>query len=190
MRKLYIGISGKMGSGKTTLTNGLINNIDLGGHTTTERVSLAKPIKDIQDSIYSQLSMDMEGEKDRDLLIALGMWGRGKDPDFWLKKAVEEMQRVDSRVIICDDIRFINEANWFKKNGILMRINGEQRGSNVDHNTSNVTETALDDYSFDYYLDNRESAEATLSQALYCLMIHMNGKLEEDEDGKCERYKS
>ena len=86
--KLYIGISGKMGSGKTTLSTAIMEAMDL----SSTRVSLASPIKRIQDNIYRDLGIEMEGEKDRDLCIAVGLWGRGKDPDFWLKQAIMDMK--------------------------------------------------------------------------------------------------
>ena len=74
--KLYIGISGKMGSGKTTLSEGILN---AGSSLSSTRVSLAAPIKRLQDNIYNDLGLELEGDKDRDLLIALGMWGRNRE---------------------------------------------------------------------------------------------------------------
>lgn len=170
--KLYLGISGKMGSGKTTLSEGIITAL---GSLKIVRVSLAKPIKDIQDSIYRDLDLVMDGEKDRDLLIALGMWGRTKSPNFWLEKAIEKMEDIDADIIICDDVRFLNEAAWFSENGMLMRIEGEQRGDNVDEsNKGNTTETNLDEFSFKYTVQNTDSVEATLMSALYALAQHIN----------------
>lgn len=170
--KLYLGISGKMGSGKTTLTNGLIKALS---NLKIERVSLATPIKDIQFNIYRELELEMVGEKDRDLLIALGMWGRGKDPDFWLKQAVKNMEKSKADIVICDDVRFTNEAEWFKKNGLLMRLEGEQRGSNVDHNRKDdPTETTLDNFLFEHVIKNNDGIEATLMSALYSISTHVN----------------
>lgn len=161
--KILIGISGRMGSGKTTLSDALIKR--LGG----TKVSLAAPIKNLQNMIYNNVSIDMEGDKDRDLLIALGKWGRSKHEDFWLNEVKHLINTLDDIVIICDDIRFPNEAKFFKENGILMRINGEQRGINVDHNVNDATETALDNYPFDFYIDNRKSIEECVTDALMCI---------------------
>lgn len=169
--KLYLGISGKMGSGKTTLTNGIINALK---HLMVKRVSLAKPIKDLQDIIYSDLELEMEGEKDRDLLIALGMWGRNKDPDFWLHQAVKKMKATKAHIVICDDVRFLNEAEWFKKNGLLIRLEGEQRGDNVDESRKNdTTETDLDDFPFEHVISNKDGIEPTLMSALYSIAQHI-----------------
>ncbi len=165
--KLYVGISGKMCVGKTTLTNGIIEAL---GSLKVERVSLAKPIKDIQDMVYSELELEMQGEKDRDLLIALGMWGRGKDSNFWLKQAVKAMEKSDAHIVICDDVRFFNEAKWFNDNGLLIRLEGEQRGANVDKSRANdPTETNLDSFPFDHVIKTEHGIEATLMSALYSI---------------------
>lgn len=186
MTKLYLGISGKMGSGKTTLTNNIISALE---HLAVKRVSLAQPIKDIQDSIYRKLNIKMEGEKDRPLLIALGMWGRDKDPDFWLKQAVKQMGMLKSDIVICDDVRFPNEAKWFEENGMLIRIEGEQRGDNVDESRkTDRTETALDDHTFKYTVSNLDGIEATTMSALYAIAQHQ-GVTEELMDKAAEQIR-
>jgi len=169
--KIYVGISGKMGSGKTTLTNGIIEAFK---NLTVKRVSLAKPIKDLQDTIYNKLDLEMQGEKDRDLLIALGMWGRGKDSDFWLHQAVKSMEETFADIIICDDVRFLNEAKWFSENGLLLRLEGKQRGDNVDESRKDdVTETQLDDYPFEHVISNEHGKEMTLMSSLYSIAQHI-----------------
>lgn len=161
--KILIGISGKLGTGKSTLANAIISQ--LGG----TRVSLAAPIKEVQDMIYRKLNLTMEGEKDRDLLIALGKWGRSKHENFWLNEVEHLIDTLEDIVIICDDIRFPNEAKFFQDNGVLIRINGEQRGVNVDHNINDSTETSLDSYPFDFYIDNRKTIEECVKDALMCI---------------------
>lgn len=171
MNKLYLGISGKMGSGKTTLTEGIISSLE---HLVIKRVSMAQPIKDAQDKVYEELNMVMEGEKDRDLLIALGLWGRKKSPSFWLDKAVEKMEEIEADIIICDDVRFQNEAEWFTENGLLIRLEGEQRGDNVDESRKDdPTETNLDNFNFKYYISNRHSPEESCTSALYVIAEHI-----------------
>lgn len=154
MNKILIGISGKMGSGKTTMTNALLDYFP-----DSRRISLADPIKELQNDIYNKLGLTMVGEKDRDLLIALGKWGRNKHPDFWLDALKKSFDSYDETMLICDDIRFENEASFFDANGILVRLTGLQRGANVDHNVNDPTETALDWYSFQYSIDNRRPLE-------------------------------
>ncbi len=170
--KLFLGISGKMGSGKTTLTEGIRNSLNT---FTSEVVSLAKPIKDIQHMIYNELDLEMVGEKDRDLLIKLGMWGRDKSPTLWLEQAVKKFKSSPADIVICDDVRFGNEAEWFEENGLLIRIEGEQRGTNVDDSKkSDSSETALDEFDFKYTVNNHSGVENTLMSALYCVSQHLN----------------
>lgn len=172
MGKIYIGISGKMGVGKTTVTNGIqkvLKNSDI------EVVSLAKPIKDIQNLIYSSLDMNMKGVKDRSLLIALGMWGRGKDDNFWLDQAVKRFTEATSDIVICDDVRFENEAEWFKNNGILIRLEGDQSGGNVDESDKDSpTETALDSYEFDNVVSNTSGIIPTLLQVMHIISTELD----------------
>ena len=54
-----------------------------------------------------------------------------------------------------------------------MRLEGEQRGDNVDHNTSNISETSLDRYPFKYYINNKVSQEDMVMQGLYSIAQHL-----------------
>lgn len=150
--KLLIGISGKMGTGKSTVSNILREA------TGAEIISMASPIYKLQDMIYDECNLEMKGDKDRDLLIALGLWGRSKDKEFWLEQFANKILQSSSDIIICDDVRFPQEAEFFRRNGFLFRITGAQRGNNVDESKfNNESETALDDYEFENVLDNSES---------------------------------
>lgn len=154
-QKLFIGISGKMGTGKSTITNILLEAIDNSG-----KISMSSPIYKAQDLLYEEYGLTLSGEKDRALLIAIGMWGRDRDSDFWLNQAVSTGINNNNEVVICDDVRFPNEANFFKKHGVLVRIEGKQRGDNVDHSkATDPTECALDDYDFEHVLSNKLSPE-------------------------------
>ena len=164
VNKIYIGISGKMGSGKSTLAK----NIALALQSmSSETISLAKPIKDLQETIYKQLDLELPDVKDRPLLIALGGWGRGKYSSFWLDQAVKSMKKSKAEIVLCDDVRFENEARWFQEHGILFRIEGEQRGDNVDkHLCNNSTETALDKFEFENIINNNLSPHQSATIAL------------------------
>ena len=164
VNKIYIGISGKMGSGKSTLAK----NIALALQSmSSETISLAKPIKDLQETIYKQLDLELPDVKDRPLLISLGEWGRAKYSSFWLDQAVKSMKKSKAQLVICDDVRFENEARWFQDNGILFRIEGEQRGSNVDkYLCNNPTETALDKFEFENIINNNLTIHSSTTIAL------------------------
>lgn len=154
-QKLFIGISGKMCVGKSTITKLLLAAIP-----NSCRVSLAAPIYKAQDMIYKEYKLTMEGDKDRDLLIAIGKWGRDRSEDFWLSQFAGMSLDNEYEVIICDDVRFENEAEFFKKYGTLIRLEGTQRGNNVDLSRANdATETSLDNYKFDNVINNSLSPE-------------------------------
>ena len=72
-QKLFIGISGKMGTGKSTLPDLLLKALPNSG-----KGSMASPIYKGQDILYNEYGLPLEGDKDRPLLIAIGMWGRDK----------------------------------------------------------------------------------------------------------------
>lgn len=157
-----IGISGRMGTGKTAISEGLIKMF---ADKKVVRLSMASPIKELHNLIYDKVPYKLVGEKDRDLLLALGKWGRSKSPDFWLNAFHETVVTMDADLIICDDIRFVNEAEYVKEHGILLRLRGLQRGPNVDKNINDVTETVLDTYNFPYYIDNRRPEENCIIDA-------------------------
>jgi len=156
---MLIGLSGKMGTGKSTLANYLQSK------RPCHIVKIAGLLYELQDMIYEKLDMKVQGEKDRPLLIALGMWGRDKDENFWTAKALEKAMKLTGTVII-DDIRFPNEADAIvNAGGILIRIEGEQRGDNLNPELmNNKTETALDNYKFKNVIDNTSSIEESLRQ--------------------------
>lgn len=165
-QKLFIGISGKMGVGKTTISQMLQSIMP-----NSEVLAFASPLYKAQDMIYDQYSLNLQGDKDRDLLIAIGQWGRNIDPDFWIEQFAKQALESEFEIIICDDIRFPNEAKFFEKFGTLVRIDGEQRGDNVDSSrATNITETALDNYKFDHVISNKQSP-ADICMAIANVML-------------------
>ena len=167
--KLFIGISGKMAVGKSTVSKLLKEAFQIDNKVIL--TSLASPIYKVQDMIYNEYKIGMVGDKDRDLLIAIGLWGRNKHPDFWLEQFVRQSLDSEYEIILCDDIRFENEANFFKKHGLLFRIEGEQRGDNIDISKANdPTECSLDEYEFDNVISNKLSPENMCKEIAKVLM--------------------
>lgn len=87
-------------------------------------------------------------------LIELGNWGRKQDPDYWLKKILNE----DGNIIVTD-VRVPHEYAIFKQAGaISIRIEATRqtrsnRGNLVGEN--DITETGLDNITdWDYIIDN------------------------------------
>jgi len=182
MKKLLIGISGKMGTGKSTLAHMLKAAFEETGKVAIS--SLASPIYTAQHLLYNEYNLELNGDKDRDLLLAIGKWGRSKNKDFWLEQFARTSIESAYEIIICDDVRMKNEADFFKKNGLLFRIEGEQRGSNVDESkVDNPTECDLDDYEFEHIISNKQ-APAMMCQEIAHIML---GKGAEDGEQEIQK---
>lgn len=120
----------------------------------------------IQDFIYNRLGLVMKGEKDRDLLIAIGEWGRNISPSLWTDACFKRVSKLENNIVMIDDIRFPEEAEAvLKLGGVLVRLEGTQRGPNVDPKSANrSSETALDNYPFKHVISNLGTQEETIEQ--------------------------
>jgi len=92
-------------------------------------------------------------------LIKLGNWGREKDPDYWLKKILEQ----DGNIIVTD-VRVPHEYEVFKNAGaISIRIEASRlvrakRGTLVGED--DITETGLDNIKdWDFIVYNESDYE-------------------------------
>ena len=90
-QKLLIGISGKMAVGKSTISHML--KAAFGESMKVNIVSLSKPIYQAQDLLYKHYGLTLEGDKDRELLIAIGLWGRNKSENFWIFRKKNQRPR-------------------------------------------------------------------------------------------------
>ncbi len=87
-------------------------------------------------------------------LINLGNWGREQDPDYWLKKIIEQ----DGNIIVTD-VRVPHEYEVFKSAGaVAIRVEASRetrasRGELIGEN--DITETGLDNVTdWDYIIEN------------------------------------
>ena len=97
-------------------------------------------------------------------LINLGNRGRAQDPDYWLKKILEQPGN-----IIVTDVRVPHEYEVFKSAGaIAIRVEATRetrmrRGNLVGEN--DITETGLDNITdWDYVIDNNSDYAALEEQ--------------------------
>ena len=100
-------------------------------------------------------------------LINLGNWGRAQDPDYWLKKIIEQ----DGNIIVTD-VRVPHEYEVFKNAGAIAirveasRENRIQRGGELV-GENDITETGLDNIKdWDYIIDNNSDYESLKKQVL------------------------
>lgn len=99
-------------------------------------------------------------------LIKLGNWGRAQNPDYWLKKILEQNGN-----IIVTDVRVPHEYEIFKNAGaITIRVKASretraQRGTLVGEN--DITEVGLDNIkNWDYIIDNNSDYNSLKEQVL------------------------
>lgn len=92
-------------------------------------------------------------------LINLGNWGRAQDPDYWLKKILEQ----DGNIIVTD-VRVPHEYEVFKAAGaIKIRVEASRetrakRGELIGE--TDITEVGLDNINdWDYIIDNNGDYE-------------------------------
>ena len=109
---MKIAISGKICSGKSTLTDKLIEI-----YPNLVKKSFAGKIKEMAIELFGMK------EKDRKLLQDIGTNMRLIDEDVWVKYIVN----TSNDYVIIDDLRFENEARLLKENNwILIRLNISQ----------------------------------------------------------------
>jgi len=174
-----IGISGKMGSGKDTLSIVInyvadnfapesianweqpVNEFTYANKKYSEKLKymvcflIGCDRSDLEDREFKEkeLGEEWDGLTPRKLLQLLGTEA-GRHiihPNIWVNALFADYEK-DSNWIITD-VRFPNEAEAIKdKGGILIRI---ERPQLIERDFEHLSETALDDYDgFDYVINN------------------------------------
>ena len=153
-----IAISGKMGSGKTTLTQEIIRQLDIMG-ISAQQVSLGAAVKDVANRYFG---MD-PATKDRVLLQKIGQQFREIRPSVWIDLIIDEVSDVDT-VYICDDVRFQNELSALTTAGwktIRLQVSESEQKRRIQTTYQNsweshwrarneISETDLDNYESEF----------------------------------------
>ncbi len=148
--------SGKQYSGKDTAAKIMLENL-----TDYKRCAMGDIIKLTYGKEKGLTYEEIEKNKAqyRADLIKLGNWGREQDPDYWLKKILEQ----DGNIIVTD-VRVPHEYEIFKNAGaITIRVEASRetrskRGELVGEN--DITETGLDNIkNWDFIIDNNSTYE-------------------------------
>jgi dephospho-CoA kinase len=156
--RLLIGITGKMGSGKSLAADYLCEKYHC------KKLRLSGKMRDI--------AKELEIEPTRDFLQGIGRFMREFDDDVWVRYIFKKVQSTDSPIVI-DDIRRQNEINFLRPLGFtfiridtdsdIRRRRIEKRGteeiSDADWQrwSRHLTENQVTKLSVDYYLENNES---------------------------------
>jgi hypothetical protein len=108
-----LGFSGGMGSGKSTAIELLRQECP----TPLQLVKFAQPLYDLQEMAYDRIASAYQRPasfvKDRKFLQWVGSdWGRNLSQSLWVDiwRAAAEQAHREGKVVVCDDVRFDNEA--------------------------------------------------------------------------------
>tara|TARA_Y100000389_G_C17313948_1_gene439453 strand:- start:214 stop:765 length:552 start_codon:yes stop_codon:yes gene_type:complete len=163
---MHIAITGKMGSGKSFLTEKILREFDC-----YETTSFASRVKELAIELFG-MSL-----KDRGLLINLATKMREIDPDVWINCVFRFINKKKSNnFVVIDDLRLANEYSILKSSGwFLIKIDideqnrqnrlkiiyGDEYESHKTHFNS-ITENdvvSMDDSNFDYVIRNDNDIE-------------------------------
>lgn len=173
MVDLVVLISGRMGSGKTTLRESLIDMLTIRGYD-VNHYSFARPVYEaaaaVQQVLSEQYGVPML-KKDRALLQVIGTdWGRNtRDENIWVDCAREYVRRSKEEVVVIDDARFPNEllADFGCKT-LIIRLEAAEaiRRERADSfgSTAHASESALDGVTFDFTIQTDEIDQHTTAE--------------------------
>lgn len=161
---MIIGFSGGMGVGKSTAVNVLRANTDRPVYL----IKFAQPLYDMQELIYNRIRPVYERPesfvKDRKLLQWLGTeWGRDTISktlwvDLWKARAGQVFFDNPRSIIVCDDVRFDNEAETIKGAGgqvVLLTAKGSaDRAFGGEGIKQHSSEAGIDGKYVDHHVDN------------------------------------
>lgn len=98
-------------------------------------------------------------------------WGtefrRAQCPTYWLDRVADEIAEKKPDLVLIDDMRFINEANWVKEQGgytvhVHRPSDQKLKGAEAAH----ISEHQLTEYAFDFKIVNDGSLSQLHSRAI------------------------
>lgn len=153
---MRIGLTGKGGSGKSTIAKYLAKKYG------APIFSFATPIKNFTYAIFGR-DLDRNKEKYRRFMQVVGSEVRRVDPAAWIEYLDYYLwpRMVQGYNLVVDDVRFLNEAEYLRKQGfMLIRVVG--RSKVLGAASAHVSETEQDEIEADFTLDNSGSLEETI----------------------------
>lgn len=163
MEAFVIGIAGKARSGKDTLADHISTILG----SDAARAAFADPVKDMLRAIgvhdidkYKEVEHPVLRATSRRMMQTLGTeWGRDTlGEDTWINLTREK--GLGKKFLIVSDVRFENEADFVRENGILFHVYG-RGGIAGDHKSESGIEFKFRDFK----LDNSYELEFFLEQA-------------------------
>lgn len=180
----YIGVSGKMGSGKDTVAKIISEHLNSLG-CRTAIVPFALELKRMVMELFGFSEEEVYKTKPPEVRRILQMFGtnviRERDENFWIRMLEKNAEKVDNPFgyvfVIVPDVRFYNEAQFIRsRGGLLIRVERDQNPTVMVDNTEesgaklHLSETDLDhrSYMFHQVINNnwslKELEEFTLGR--------------------------
>lgn len=162
-KPFVIGVTGKARSGKDTLSEHLYTRLGFD----CNRAAFADPVKDMLRAIgiddiegYKEEVHPLLGVTSRKMMQTLGTeWGREAiGGDTWINLTKEKGK--GKKFLVISDVRFENEANFVRENGILLHVTG-RGGIKGFHKSESGVKFQLGDFR----IDNGYDIEYLFSQA-------------------------
>lgn len=152
-----IGLSGKARHGKDSFGS-MLRSAFYTARTTSLTYAFAGALYDLCRREYGMT------DKDAPLLQRVGLEERAKDDLVWVRKVFDLIVAEQQQVAIITDVRFKNEAKAIRDaGGVLIRLTRwtSEGVPFVDPSrpADHVSETDLDDYSFDEWVENTGSPD-------------------------------
>ena len=175
-------ISGKQGSGKTTLQNAVRAHMERAYKVKTHEIRFADTIYKIHD--YARELLRFRGvarpDKDGAFLQMLGTeWGRNQiDPNIWVQCALGEISNTcpsprEDYLFLISDCRFKNEFDGVEAFKVRLEAGKEVRQARCDgwrDNDQHQSEIDLDEYAsegfFNCYVDTEMPIQTSISHIL------------------------
>lgn len=198
---MIIVISGKQGSGKSTLTNELLKRF---GPCGAIKMRFAQPLYEMHDACRAILAKyNVQGYnfsvKDGELLQVLGTeWARKTIHDkIWINCLMNQIRNLPKNLhCLIEDTRFQNEFDAFKdvENALTVRLEcptilRKVRCENWRSNDTHLSETDLDAYAeagkFDLYFKTDQLDVATIADQI---VAHINQKIVHEINQRSEGF--
>ena len=161
---MIVGLSGKLETGKTTAAlylerdHGFVRRSFAAILRRYTSLIFGCTEKQLEEPGFKKKSSGIGSLTWRDVMIRLGTFLRSLDSNFFV-------DRLDysGRLVAIDDVRFKNEAQRIKdKGGIIIRLT---RPKPTDGSPDqDISETDMDDWPWDYEIDNTKDFEHLFNQ--------------------------
>ena len=149
---MRIALTGRAGSGKTTIAEYLEKNLGF------QRYSFAGALKDIARELFF-----ME-DKNRALLQGIGDKMRDLDPHVWVRYVITQVEYEGHDDVVIDDLRYINEALWLRAhNFVIIRLVG-RAWDLPEGEAGHQSETELETIQSDYVIDTSKPLEENFAK--------------------------